>query len=162
METEDFSFPTLGSTSSRYIDSPPLWHASPAASPGPEKAQETAKKKQSNEYKEEELSFVSKLKVKSCGQRKGFSYVKMVKGDDQDGDDEEERMDLLWENFNDESSKSRNLASGEIKEFGCVQGLKLVKSRGGVRKPGVVVILKVLKKFLLLHNSHRATIKKPA
>ncbi|XP_058091166.1 uncharacterized protein LOC131237433 [Magnolia sinica] len=88
-------------------------------------------------------------------------------------DVEEEKMDMLWEDFNinDElrraclDRKEANCSKGvfldpsicpesnadraEMAEFCCVKALKMSKSS----RPGLFVMLKVLKKLFLLQNS---------
>ncbi|KAK8600797.1 hypothetical protein V6N13_059469 [Hibiscus sabdariffa] len=72
--TEEFSFPTTTELYPCGIESPPLWHRSPAASP-----HRKAKGKQEEDDKR------SKPSDKAGGE-----------------DDEEEKMDMLWEDFNEE------------------------------------------------------------
>ncbi|KAJ0087338.1 hypothetical protein Patl1_07834 [Pistacia atlantica] len=95
-------------------------------------------------------------------------------------DDEEEKMDVLWEDFNEDllgssasssssstsrlKSGKRSASGGDMVEMGCVQALKLPRNPGAAnaifssRKPGFVVFIKVLKKlFLLHHHSHSRT-----
>lgn len=96
---------------------------------------------------------------------------------DSNEEDKEEKMDVLWEDFNEElsgsSSSSSSSSSSRLKpgkrsgsgrdmaEMGCAQALKLSKNPGTAnaifssRKPGFVVFIKVLKKLFLLHHSHR-------
>ena len=77
----------------------------------------------------------------------------------------EEKMDMLWEAFNEElkrvCSKKEAPPPGVV-EVCCVQALEMSPRRtngGGVvshRRQSVVVVgLKVLKKMFLLHNSAR-------
>lgn len=91
--------------------------------------------------------------------------------------EDEEKMDMLWEDFNDEPRRSSDRREGkrakarfedsairydsdsDAREMGdlcCVQALKMSKTGSMMhhRRPGVLVILKVLKKLFLIHNSH--------
>eukprot|EP00262_Sarcandra_glabra_P001463 TRINITY_DN1157_c3_g1_i1.p1 TRINITY_DN1157_c3_g1~~TRINITY_DN1157_c3_g1_i1.p1 ORF type:complete len:170 (+),score=32.25 TRINITY_DN1157_c3_g1_i1:152-661(+) len=75
---------------------------------------------------------------------------------------EEERMDMLWEDFNDELERSKAIGSEsdtgspQMAELCCVQALKMSKSSSMLphRRQSLLVVLKVLKKLFLLHNSH--------
>ncbi|KAJ8760442.1 hypothetical protein K2173_015109 [Erythroxylum novogranatense] len=156
---QDFSFPTITDTLSSSIDSPPLWRLSPVASPCHEKSPY----KEAEELKE---CVQTRLEIK-CTQRKSFScgWDKLLKAgnrkEDED-DDEAEKMDMLWENFNEEMlrrSKSARGQSEQIPDVGCVhQTLRLSKKNGTLfspRKTGLVVFVRVMKRLLLLHNSHK-------
>ncbi|KAG6626866.1 uncharacterized protein LOC122296725 [Carya illinoinensis] len=151
MATEDFSFPIIGNAFLCSISSPQLWQLSGAASLD----------SCSHEEYEEDCAFAPEPIMNS--QRVSFSYAedggKEVlndgKDDDDDDDDnnEEEKMDMLWEEyFNEElsrtpTSRSNTFSSRDMVELGSVKPL--------TRKPGRLLIMKVLKKLLLLHkNSH--------
>ncbi|XP_039066539.1 uncharacterized protein LOC120212225 [Hibiscus syriacus] len=65
----------------------------------------------------------------------------------EEGDNEEEKMDMLWEDFNEE-------LGGGIRR----QDMKLSKSNGRMlspnpRKVGMRIFMRVLRKLFLLHNS---------
>jgi len=63
-------------------------------------------------------------------------------------DDEEVPMDLLWEVFNEELSTS---SSREMVEFRCAKtSTALVETKN---RSGMVVMVKVFKKFFSLNNS---------
>ncbi|KAJ7973943.1 Glutamate-1-semialdehyde 2,1-aminomutase 1 [Quillaja saponaria] len=165
MATEEFSFPAIGETNPCSIDSPPLWNLSPAASPNSyhiETEKEEARKYSSDSKEDKEDCFAQKLN--KYNQRHSFSCVEnSLKG--LGGDDEEDKMDLLWEDFNEELSSttgSATTSSRDMVELGCVQALTMSKTSGAGfsnRKPAGMVILKVLKKLFLLHNSHLKTKK---
>lgn len=141
----EFSFPIITETHPSSIDSPPLWHLSPAASP--------------NHY-----SSCSKLSNEEYyKQRKSCSNIDNDLHKTEDGQ-EENKMDILWEDhFNEEVSKleaNKNSGGNHMVELGCVQALKLSKNGNGAmfraaKKPSIVVFIKALKKlFLLNNNSH--------
>lgn len=91
---------------------------------------------------------------------------------------DEEKMDMLWENFNDELHHpsldkegterpkgafshaaigyESDTEAAEVAELCCVQALKMSKSSSMLphRRPGFLVILKALKKLFLIHHSH--------
>jgi hypothetical protein len=169
MATEDFSFPTTGDTFPPCsIDSPPLWRLSPAASPNSshEEPPNGAAKGEDHRNDEEDCFATGQIK---CSQRKSFSSVEGCRrvandDDDDDDDDEEDKMDMLWEDFNEElsrnssTSRSNTSSSRDIVELGCGKALTASKTHGTTlttRKPGMVVIMKVLKKLFLMQNSHR-------
>lgn len=148
---EDFTFPaTTTDPPPRFIDSPPLWRSSTTPRPKNSKGKEV----------EDEEKFVlrsfQEFKAKSLGKKDTISP----------DEEEEEKMDMLWQDLNDEfSRKSGKLAQNcdvsspgnDQVEINCVKALKLSKNNG--KKPNILVFIKVLKKVFLLHNSHR-TIKK--
>ncbi|KAK8684146.1 hypothetical protein V6N13_040177 [Hibiscus sabdariffa] len=124
--TEEFSFPTTADLYPCGIESPPLWHRSPAESP-----HRKAKGKQEEDDKG------SKPSDKAGAEG-----------------DEEEKMDMLWEDFNEELGGGSRGRSSE-------EGMKLSKPSGSggmfcpsPRRAGVLVFIRVLRKLFLLHNSH--------
>ncbi|KAL2335037.1 hypothetical protein Fmac_016250 [Flemingia macrophylla] len=149
METEEFTFPRINDTCAHNIDSPPLWNLSPAASPNPY---------QGNKGGEDDC-FGAKLVAKP--QRKSFSYVENCRR--RIGLEGEERMDLLWEDFNEElysppTTGSATSSSREEVEFRCAPPLNVVKTNKGTllptrNKPSMVVIVKVMKKLFSINNS---------
>lgn len=174
MATEEFSFPTdlypFG------IDSPPLWRLSPAASP------DVFLDRKSKEYcsapppeEEEEDCFADGLDKYHHQQRKSFSYVE--KGNSKLSKEvvighQEEKMDLLWEDFNEElpaiSPSSRSTNSEDMVELGCAaQDLNFSKTNANAamfspRRPaaGMLVFMRALRRlFLLHHNSQRSSVK---
>ncbi|KAA8538615.1 hypothetical protein F0562_028191 [Nyssa sinensis] len=161
MATEDFTFPTITDTPPRFIDSPPLWRSASATF----RHEETERRGPTAEG--ENVS--PQQTIIKYGQRKSFSCIESgVKTltEDASEDDEEEKMDMLWEEcFNEELSKKfgsgpdSDMSPGRMVEFGCVHALKLSKTGVSGKRPTVVVFMKFLKKLFLLHNSHR-TLKK--
>ncbi|GFP81359.1 hypothetical protein PHJA_000279200 [Phtheirospermum japonicum] len=140
---DDFTFPAAAATDSppRFIDSPPLWRRPTTAheKPGKLKGKEAEEFKKSRNFNE----------------------------------DEEEKMDVLWENLNDESSRNggkiaenRDISSSSPEDgvqIRCAKSLKLSRTNGQMfsgKKPIIFVFIKVVKKVLLMQNSHR--IKKQA
>ncbi|KAK6257896.1 hypothetical protein QUC31_001355 [Theobroma cacao] len=156
--TEEFSFPTTAALYPCGIDSPPLWRLSPAASPDvflDRKAKECS-------TREEEDCFPDRPEKKHQ-ERKSFSYVEKgskVSSKKVAAEDEEEKMDLLWEDFNEELPTSRSSrSSGDMVELGCAQALKLSKNNAAMfppRRPGMLVFMRVLRKLFLVHNSQRS------
>ncbi|KAG8378399.1 hypothetical protein BUALT_Bualt08G0133400 [Buddleja alternifolia] len=141
---EDFSFPATTTDSPPcFIESPPLWR--PSTSP-------TASHEKPENYKGKEVEDGEKFD--SC-----FSH----------DDDEDEKMDLLWENLNDECSRkvaenSDNSSPGREVQMKCGKALKLSKANGNMlsgKKPSILVFIKVLKKVFFMSNSRRP-IKKRA
>lgn len=155
METEDFSFPRISDTCPHNIDSPPLWNLSPASSPNP--------------YNKGENKNCFGEKLVAQAQRKSFSCVENGKkriGLDDDDAEEGDRMDLLWEdlNLNEELSSSTTgsatSSSREGAEFKCAPMLTVAKNNKGAllptkNKPGMVVIVNVMKRLFFTKNSQR-------
>ncbi|CAN0890128.1 hypothetical protein LINGRAHAP2_LOCUS16270 [Linum grandiflorum] len=151
--TDEFSFPTAASG----FESPPLWRLSPAASPH------------------------------HPHQRRSFSHAA-----EYTDDAGEKKMDMLWEDFNEEelitTSKSQRVypvpdrrgSGGVMVDVGCVEGrLRLSPKRStttparmmnssstSTAKPGLVVLVRVLKRLFLLHHRHHhkhsATSRRPS
>jgi hypothetical protein len=170
MATEDFSFPTIGDALPCGIDSPPLWHLSPASSPNSCREEPPNGAAKGGDQRDEEDCFPPRSPIEQS-RRKSFSSVQGCRkaanddDDDDEDDDEEDKMDMLWEDFNEElsrtcsTSRSNTSSSRDMVELGCVKALTTSKNHGAAlttRKPaGMVVIMKVLKKLFLLQNSHR-------
>nr|XP_027093645.1 uncharacterized protein LOC113714047 [Coffea arabica] len=175
---EDFSFPTTTDTPPRFIESPRLWRTTSLVSP----SHETPK----GEDDAEGFKFLcyctsNDKKSKSAFQRKSFSHIECgmktrrhedgnFGSDHEDEDDQKEKMDMLWEDFNEEFSRNsksspssmadsdhQHMSMMKMLNFGCVQPpLKLSRPN---KKPSILEFMKVLKKRFLLQNSHRSTKK---
>lgn len=143
---DDFSFPTITNS---FLESPPLWRTTSVASSRlPSSDHNIASTKEQNLDMSPLIS-----------QRKSFSYIegaaamkRMIEDElDEDGDEEEEKMDMLWENLNEEMSNQimtktscgKDTQKGEYK---CVKSLNLSKSS---KRPSLVFLIKVLKKVFL-------------
>ncbi|XP_043705161.1 uncharacterized protein LOC122654971 [Telopea speciosissima] len=168
MVSDDFSFPTITEPIPRFMGSPSLWNVS-------------------YEVFSDDSSYVisttEREKEEEHHRRKGY-YTKIKSAKD-DGitKEDEERMDMLWENFNDElrriSSLDKNREGGRLQrkdggdgeykldsdvvgdqktELYCVKAWKMSKTSSTAilspRKPSLLTMVKVVKKMLLLHNSH--------
>ncbi|GLU06776.1 hypothetical protein SLE2022_237740 [Rubroshorea leprosula] len=157
MTTEDFSFPTITDSYPYSIDSPPLWHLSPAASPDVVHYKSMRERERGEKEDDDRDCFVTEEKQrKSCSYIEKGSKMSRRVGNAEDGT---EKMDLLWENFNEELSRScsSRMDYGDMMGLGCVQALKLSKTSGGMfssKKPSVVVLFKSFRKLFLLHRSH--------
>ncbi|KAI3464404.1 hypothetical protein Pfo_021067 [Paulownia fortunei] len=159
---EDFSFPATTSDSPpRFIESPPLWRHSPSPTSRQEKPEKFKGKEVEDEEKFNLWSF-KEFRASSINKRNSTSH----------DEEEEEKMDMLWENLNDEFSRScgkmaqnSDISSpGREVQISCAKALKLSKANGHMlsgKKPIILVFIKVLKKVFLTQNSHR-TIKKRA
>ncbi|KAJ6383659.1 hypothetical protein OIU78_027030 [Salix suchowensis] len=170
---EDFTFPIFTDPISCGIDSPPLW----CLSPEPDPCHEETSKASSTEGEEsgpEEESYKDCFPTepsKYLAPRKSLSSIeelgaaaisKLVRRKGSRNDDREEKMDMLWEDFNTEErltrSQSVSRLDSETVSMGCVEALRMSKPSTAIfspRKPGLVVFMKVMKRFFLLHNSHR-------
>ncbi|KAL9317759.1 hypothetical protein ACSQ67_014276 [Phaseolus vulgaris] len=143
MDSEDLSFSKMCDTCVHSSDSPPT---SPKASSN-QVLREGSKV-------DEEEGFEAKLV--SEGHRKSFSFVESGKKMTR-VDDEEISMDLLWEVLNEELSsatKFGSCSSREMVEFRCATVAKtstaLVQTKN---RYGMVLMIKVFKKFFSLNNS---------
>ncbi|KAJ4826173.1 hypothetical protein Tsubulata_034269 [Turnera subulata] len=192
MATEDFSFPAITDTFPNPIDSPPLWCLSPAASPAHYSCThndgEPAASEESTEGSEEEAEeedFKDCLPVeeeppsnhkyvarKSCSDLEDLVAAKLAANIAKGSsvitlEDKEDKMDMLWEDFNTEElfprSTDTEKSDSDVVSIGCVEALRLPKTGSGAifaaKKPSLVVFMKVLKKLFLLHNSHRSVVR---
>lgn len=149
MKSDDFSFPKIPNPLPHFAISPSLWRVSSVVYP---------------DYPDEkEVDFA----------RNSFSCLQ---NDQVKTESSEEIMDMLWEDFNeelqrvssldkkkqsDESSNNDISESGtEMKRVCCVQDLSISKPGNtnriicqSKRQSNKAVLLKVLKKIFLLHNS---------
>ncbi|OWM65737.1 uncharacterized protein LOC116199353 [Punica granatum] len=154
MDLEDFSFPSATESLPCLIDSPPLWRASSPPS-------------FSRHHEHEEWRSASVDEEPAIGAGAGAVPVPGKKGGGSLSMDEE-KMDMLWEDFNEEllsssplkirrRGKSEKDMSGR---FGCVKSLSI--SKANADRPGVVALLKVLRKLFLIHSSNQnhQTLKK--
>ncbi|KAL2497304.1 Uncharacterized protein Adt_22854 [Abeliophyllum distichum] len=131
---EDFSFPATDSPS-QFVDSPPLWwrtSSEASCSENPKKIGEN-----SGNILEEKFNFFSSKNTSHNPRTNYFSA-------DDKANEEEEKMDMLWEDLNEEFSSKT---------------LKLLKAK---KKPSILVFLKVLKRVFVMHNSRHHSIKKRA
>lgn len=170
-DDQDFSFPTtLEPPPPRFLELPPIWWRTSAAS-----HRENPKKDDDDEEDDdaggEKLCYLSSLSKGAIThtQRRSFSCIEgRTKRRDDDGDNhgyyddgdgegEEEKMDMLWEDFNEEYKRSRDLSAAGKMELKFVQSMKLTKA---IKRPRMVVVMKVLKKVFLLHHSHNSIFKK--
>ncbi|KAJ6952520.1 hypothetical protein NC653_041606 [Populus alba x Populus x berolinensis] len=154
MATEDFTFPISTDPVSCSIDSPPLWCLSP------DPYHEETSKESSTEGEERDQdeqvfkhSFPTEP-IKHLTEELGSAAIsELVRIRNGGLNDKEEKMDMLWEDFNTEETSTRSHSSSgldsEAVHTGCVKALRL-------SKPGLVVFMKVLKSLFLIHNSHRS------
>ncbi|TMW93141.1 hypothetical protein EJD97_012114 [Solanum chilense] len=145
---DDFSFPTITNTPPRFLESPPLWRTTLVAS--------SHLQNNSDHDHEEKLDMSPLISNKSnyINQRKSFSHIEGVlamRRMIEDEDEEEEKMDMLWENLNEEMSNkimTKTSCGKNTKkvEYKCVKSLNLSKAS---KRPSLVVLIKVLKKVFL-------------
>ncbi|KAL6525217.1 hypothetical protein OROMI_030810 [Orobanche minor] len=146
---EDFSFPATATTDSppHFVESPPLWRR-------PNKSRIFKCK----EVEDEEMTTLR-------------SFQEFKKSMDlEEGGDEAERMDILWENLNDECSINRAVpeentdpssSPGMGVRISCTaKSMKLSGANGHMfsckKKPIILVFIKVVKKvFTHMEHSHR-------
>ncbi|XP_010535155.1 PREDICTED: uncharacterized protein LOC104810516 [Tarenaya hassleriana] len=143
--SEEFSFPVLASddTHPSCIDSPQLWKRSPPDAFLPDDYDRLLTRIPSNDDVQSRWS---------------------------EGD--EEKMDMLWQDLNDDLTRSRSLRIESDKKSSCSaaavtvgcgigRSMKVSKKTTTERKkPNVLVFMRVLKKLLLLRSSaHRSPAK---
>ncbi|XP_075483827.1 uncharacterized protein LOC142523986 [Primulina tabacum] len=180
-EDDDFSFPATTSVPPpHFMESPPLWRL-----PRQNHYQEFDFCSSSQELRtcnsntnfpattavpppHFKFCLFQELKPKSSviTQRRSYSY----------GDYEDERMDVLWEDLNEDVHFSRNCVKmaetcdnansspGRAVQVSCIEALKLSRSNGhrfSGKKPKILVFIKILKK-VLVHRNSRCSIKKRA
>lgn len=143
MATEDFTFEfpiTTTTPPPPSVDSPPWWCVTSSSS-----GHENPEKKEGNG---ENKGVEGSIKAESEGG-----------GNISDGE-EEEKMDLLWEDFNEMSRNCELVVESDVSwrravGLGGGKAFNLAKAGGG-RRLSIVVFLKVLKKLFVLHNSQRS------
>ena len=144
--TEEFSFPTTTLLYPCGIDSPPLWRLSPAVF-----LDRKAKECSTREVEEEEEG-----DKEDCFPDRPDKHQERKMSKKVVNEDEEEKMDLLWEDFNEELPRSRSSSSsGYMVELRSAQALKLSKNNAAMfspRRPSMLVFMRVLRKLSLLHN----------
>nr|DAD24308.1 TPA_asm: hypothetical protein HUJ06_025772 [Nelumbo nucifera] len=166
MSADDFSFPTIADPVPRFIGSPSLWKSSSRVLPEPCRGDsEDCAVPQPNEH----LRRKSFSSIESVVRRTADGYLSEV---------DEERMDMLWENFNDDLQRISSMgkraeanrlskpaggsrsdwdARGEMVEIYRVQAIKMSKTSTAMlssrRSSSLFILIKVLKKLFLLHNS---------
>ncbi|KAJ4964645.1 hypothetical protein NE237_016494 [Protea cynaroides] len=161
MVSDDFSFPTISESIPRFVASPSLWNVSYEVFSDSSYGTRGEKEEEKHGRKKFPMSDRDIIKLANEDMSK----------------DDEEKMDMLWENFNDELRRVSSLRknkedagrlrkggdwdsgmSEEKAELYCVKALKMSKtSSHGIfspKKPRLFTMVKVVKKLLLLHNSH--------
>ncbi|CAI9787008.1 unnamed protein product [Fraxinus pennsylvanica] len=146
---EGFSFLTTYSPP-QSVNSPPLWpHTNSEASCS--KKPKNIGENSGNIH--EEICRFPTSKNTSHNSRTNFTT-------DDSSNDEEEKMDMLWEDLNEEftSPTSDTSPAREVK-ISRVRTLKLLEAK---KKPSIVVFLKVLKRVFVMNNCRHQSIKKRA
>ncbi|WCJ44134.1 hypothetical protein M5689_024822 [Euphorbia peplus] len=186
MATEDFSFPTFTDALSSAVDSPPLWSLSPAVSPDSSHSTKTSSRNQQEEECKPDNFFPSGNDSK---RRKSFSWIERSSSSSaarghKKGckEDQDNKMDMLWEDFNDDliisSFKKRTSSDDSFINYmgSCVHlksssaaastaannNLRLSKNgklqqhrmNNKSRSSGFVMFIKVLKKLIVFNKSH--------
>ncbi|KAJ8631040.1 hypothetical protein MRB53_024363 [Persea americana] len=191
--SEDFTFPTITDNNSLYqlhfpsFNTSSLWHVSPTVSDLSDAKQlpQGGKEFTLEQKTHQRRSFSSVeggKKAENLSRELEFSHwgYPNFNGDEEKSEfgGDEEKMDMLWEDFNDEPRrpsldkregdrpKARFSDSAiqyepdadarEMADLCCVQALKMSKSGSMIhhRRGSLLVILKVLKKLFLIHSSH--------
>uniref|UniRef100_A0A7C9DCP5 Uncharacterized protein n=1 Tax=Opuntia streptacantha TaxID=393608 RepID=A0A7C9DCP5_OPUST len=183
---QDFTFPISDPTNSP-IDSPPLWRLSPAASPTPSHSQQTPSSKlvdfHISQTENMAINYGGGTQRKSCSSVEGGGLLRRLRMGCGENDQDEEKMDMLWEDLNEEvtrkdriSKRTFNLhdysrgGQNKLMELGCVPtSFRLVKNNDydhnkkvvkNGKKPSVVLLMKAFRKLFLLHHSQQSSAKK--
>ncbi|CAH8331534.1 unnamed protein product [Eruca vesicaria subsp. sativa] len=140
LSSEDFSFPLLASQDSSQIsdsDTPPLWKYSP----------------ENILRGDDGRSILGKCDDED--RRKSFSYVE--RRSSLGSVIAEEKMDMLWEYFNEEllPTRSQSLRNepGESSVVFVERGMKLTKTKKKKMSTNVLMLMRVLKKILVMRRS---------
>ncbi|CAA3012583.1 Hypothetical predicted protein [Olea europaea subsp. europaea] len=144
---EDFSFPAID-LPPQFVNSPPLWPytiSEASCSDNPKKIVENIEN-----IHEGKFGFSAPNNT-NHNPRTNFSSVDST-------NDEEEKMDMLWEDMNEKfpARTSGRSPAREVK-ISRVRTLKLSKAK---KKPSMVVFLKVLKRIFVMNNSRHHSTKK--
>ncbi|XP_021889859.1 uncharacterized protein LOC110808623 [Carica papaya] len=131
--SEDFSFPTISNPIPLFAISPSLWHVSSIV------------------YPDEDDQKVGRFNLGGNDARRTGRF--------QSGEIEE-KMDMLWENFNEELTRveERRQSKSEKIDVCCVKAMNMVRKGSELecdKRPSnrMMMILKVLKKVFLLTTS---------
>ncbi|XP_023536234.1 uncharacterized protein LOC111797464 [Cucurbita pepo subsp. pepo] len=168
---DDFSFPTALEPFNRCgIDSPPLWRLSPTASPISYRQKTASNRSFRDDQKSDR--FASVRFSASLQRRRRFSSDAAMDGEEEEEEVAAEKMDVLWENFNEElsrSGRSRLMKTAEMEEIEIVKArrrmaeLNLSETSGAVvtrrKATGKTAFVKALKKLFLLHNNSRRNLQ---
>ncbi|XP_050945546.1 uncharacterized protein LOC103500054 [Cucumis melo] len=170
---DDFSFPTALEPFNRCgVDSPPLWRLSPSASPISYRQQISCDRNFRDTASDGEIS--NRFPSASFQRRRRFLSDAAVNGEEEEEEEEAvaEKMDVLWENFNEELSRSRRsrlMKTAELEENEIVKArqrmaeLNLPETSGamatGRKATGKTAFVKVLKKLFLMHSSSRRNLQ---
>ncbi|XP_073136154.1 uncharacterized protein [Henckelia pumila] len=157
---DDFTFPaaaaaaTTANSQPRFIGSPPLWRHLAASSQNSELLSELG------EQEEEEDQEKSNIKEFKASSSNSIDHRK----ENAPNDDEEEKMDMLWEDLNEEFSRnsgkipqkiSTEISSpGRAVQVRCIKAMKLSKANG--KKSNILVFIKIVKRAFAIHNSRRS------
>ncbi|XP_022152473.1 uncharacterized protein LOC111020194 [Momordica charantia] len=144
---EGFSFPSFHGSSSPITESPPLWCLS--SSP---KSIDHHGYGNIDCSEAEKRSYGGHRKVNSCNLDVRRARERVIDSDEE----EDEKMDVLWEDFNEEllNNLSSRFGSGRVPELEYLKSEE-PKALLSARMASVVVIMKVLKKLLFLHSFRR-------
>ncbi|XP_011659753.1 uncharacterized protein LOC105436259 [Cucumis sativus] len=168
---EDFSFPTALEPFNRCgIDSPPLWHLSPSASPISYPQQTSCDWNFRDTASDGEIS--NRFPSASLQRRRRFLSDAAVNCEEEEEAEAAEKMDVLWENFNEELSRSRRsrlMKTAETEENETVKARRrmaefnLSETSGAMatrrKTMGKTAFVKVLKKLFLMHNNSRRNLQ---
>ncbi|XP_022972924.1 uncharacterized protein LOC111471431 [Cucurbita maxima] len=154
---DDFTFPTAFDSFTRCsIDSPPLWRVSPAASPISDSnfRDTTAHTERADRFAT--VTFTSSLqrrRLESDEEEEAAAAAAAA-----------EKMDVLWENLNEDLSRNRRsrlMKSAEIEsvEIAELNPSETSRSTATRRKKTTTGIVKVLKKLFLMQNTSRQNLE---
>ncbi|KAJ6757938.1 hypothetical protein OIU74_027090 [Salix koriyanagi] len=131
---EDFTFPIFTDPISCGIDSPPLWCLSPDADPCHEETSKESSTEGEESGPEEESykdcfptepsKYLTPRKSLSSIEELGAAAIsKLVRRNGSRNDDREEKMDMLWEDFNTEERLTRSQSVSRLDSETVSMGL---------------------------------------
>ncbi|XP_075512115.1 uncharacterized protein LOC142547629 [Primulina tabacum] len=149
---DDFTFPANAKSQPHFIGSPPLWRHLAASRQNSELLYKGEQEEEDQE--KSSISLIQEFKASSAGN----TFI---------NDDDEEKMDMLWEDLNEEFprnsgkfSQNTDVSSPERSvQISCIKAMKLSKANGPMisrKKSNILVFIKIVKKAFAIHNSHRS------
>ncbi|KGN63099.1 uncharacterized protein LOC105434762 [Cucumis sativus] len=150
---ENFSFQPINGGSTPITESPPL-------------ASESIDHHEKEDQSDGNVDCSSEIRSNGCHRKSNSCSGDSRRTNEiaiNSDDEEDEKMDMLWEDFNEELLKNLSSRFGsrrlpELDDLESEEAMEDGSSSGAMlsaRMASVVVIMKVLKKLLFLHNFRR-------
>ncbi|KZV33080.1 hypothetical protein F511_03346 [Dorcoceras hygrometricum] len=147
---DDFTFPA--NSQPHFIGSPPLWrHLADSGQNSDEQEEE----EEEEDRQKSNMSLRQEFKASSNSTDRKHNSLK----------DDEDKMDVLWEDLNEEFSTnsgkfSQNAdASSSPVQVRCIKAMKLSKANGNRKKSNILVLIAIVRRAFAIHNSRRSNKK---